>query len=138
MTSKVNKFIEEPTFKSSTVLQKRSTKDSSHCLSDHTSDNEVSCLKNIKSENNWHRKSERRDFSLTCLIFRAMKKMAQYWDGQRSWKRSPLQVCKAAQSDFLTAMFAWATQKKRRDEDLSIKKRRKVCNQMSNTNKKCQ
>ena len=68
-----NTLTEDPSSKSRTVPKIIAPEDSSSCLSDHTSNIEVSCLKNSKFEICGHKQIGMERFNFNWLNFRTMK-----------------------------------------------------------------
>ncbi len=121
-TPKVNKIPEKPSIKSSNVSDKISSKDSSPCLSDHTSDVEVSRFINSKFEICGHRKigNERLQFNL--LNFRTMKTKWLSTETVEDITREDLQECVKQHNLIFRKLSLHEQLRRKREEDPTCNK----------------
>ena len=114
-----------------------SSKDSSPCLSDHTSDVEVSCFVNSKFEIIGHRKIGNERFQFNILNFRTMKTKWLSTETVEEIAREDLQEYVKQHNLIFRKLSLHEQLRRKREKKIQLaKKRRSVCNQMSKSIKK--
>ena len=136
-TPEAETLPEDPSSKPRTDRKKSVPEDSSPCLSDHTSDVEVSCKKNIKFEICGHKKIGKERFKFNLLNFRTMKTKWVSTETVEEIANEELQeYVKEHNLIFRKLSLQEQLRRKRERKVVATKRHRRVCNQMSKSIKK--